>query len=269
MTTDQVTQKDGEGGVQTASNHECPSCGSQHLKTSYSDNGDLCAECGVVVSNYEGSPVDEGAEATNSSITPESWKEQHRVTNSTEKQVAQALEFLEGLGQEIELSSELRQRVAEVYANAAIDGITDGRQTKLVIAGAILSEAREMGQPYPLGFLASRADLSRSSLSKMSRLLNRELDTGHAVCQPEEYLPFLGSELDLEKGVIASAVDRLGQLGSDECKTGINPVGLAGAALYLAAEGEVTQQAIASVAGVSGETIRLRVKECREASGGS
>lgn len=49
----------------------------------------------------------------------------------------------------------------------------------------------------------------------------------------------------------------------DAGQRGVHPAGVAGAAIYLAADGGVTQRGIAEVAGVTKETIRVRVADFR------
>ena len=70
--------------------------------------------------------------------------------------------------------------------------------------------------------------------------------------------------MQLDASTVAEAKQMLGAIDGSVL-AGKDPVGFAGAALYLAAGGEVTQREIARMTGITTETLRVRVHDCRSA----
>ncbi|WP_158600430.1 hypothetical protein [Haloarcula sp. Atlit-7R] len=219
-------------------------------------------ECGAVVT----APVEFDAnlkdhEAEDGTTVP--WSEYHSVTNSTEHQVACALEYLEELGTKLDVPTETHQYAAEVYAEGAIETLTSGRSTTLFIAACLTVAANECGSPIPASRIAQAAQVNSNSLRRVCRVLRQNLDVGTSPCPPRAYLADLARTLKLNESLIADADAIIDAIPSYHL-SGKHPGAFAGAALYLAADGEVTQREVANATAVTTETIRLRVKECRE-----
>ncbi|EMA46613.1 Transcription factor TFIIB cyclin-releated protein [Halococcus morrhuae DSM 1307] len=178
--------------------------------------------------------------------------------------MAEALDVLETIAKRLDLGREAREQTVEVYVEAALSNLPDGRSTELTVAAAIVHGTRASGEPRPSGCIAESAAVEADSLHRVSNFLSRELDRPVVFCPPEDYLEYLSGELQLDTSTVAGAEQMLGAIDGSVL-AGKDPVGFAGAALYLAAGGEVTQREIARITGITTETLRVRVRDCRTA----
>ena len=240
---------------------QCPACGSAAFETIPSV-GPVCEECGAVTTTVSEvsslTPDDERSEED------ESWAEHYTVTNSTEQRMAEALDVLETIAERLGLGREAREQTVEVYAEAALSNLPDGRPTELTVAAALVHGTRASGEPRPSGCIAEAAAVEADSLHRVSTFLSRELERPVVFCPPEDYLAYLGEELQLDASTVAEAKQMLSAIDGSVL-AGKDPVGFAGAVLYLTARGEVTQREIARMTGITTETLRVRVRDCRTA----
>lgn len=240
----------------------CPACGSANIDDTIPELDPVCTDCGAVVNAQVEYDLDPEKQASESDAS-EPWSDHFRVTNSTEYQVAQALMVLEDFGDRLDVSTAIREQAAIIYSDGAVETLTDGRSTELFVAACITIAGQENNSPIPAGKIAAAANVDMDSLSRVCRILRRELDYGSSPCPPQAYLDYLAGKLKLGSSRIAAADDILGSIPSNRL-CGKHPGAFAGAALYLAADGEVTQRKVALATAVTTETIRVRVKECRE-----
>lgn len=243
---------------------ECPTCGSTNISESVPGVGPVCEDCGVVLS----APIEiehSAAEFTRESEQTKTWSEFQSVTNSTEQQVAQAFEILEEIGDRLAVPSSVRERAAEIYTDAAVESLTDGRSTELLVAACLTIAGRECRSPIPAGRIAATVDPNVNAVCRICSELQRTLEHDISHCPPEDYLVNLTRELGLNESIKAVANQILAAL-PPKSTGGKHPGAMAGAALYVAADGTITQRDVAVSTAVTTETIRLRVNECREAS---
>jgi len=241
----------------------CPLCGGNELNDSNLENNSVCSNCGLVISD-ELSIDPTQLRKLGSPEEQFTWSEHYKVSSSTEQQVASALSFLEDIADRLSLSIEARERAAELYGQAAIQNATDGRLAALVVAAVIVHTTRELCSPLPIGRISGAADVEIRSLEKLVRKLPRELEFEPRACRPAEYLPYLCGELDLGSIVSEQARDLISELEGAGLTSGRHPLGIAAAAVYRASDGAVTQRAVAAVAGVTEETVRVRLLDYRE-----
>ncbi|CQR49024.1 transcription initiation factor IIB [Haloferax massiliensis] len=249
----------------------CIQCGSRNLDTSFPDYDFICESCGLVVKDI--SEIDAVQQRRLRATTEadleqnlQEWSDYSTVTNSTESRIVRAIEILEEVADSLRLSVELRQETAEVYGEAAKAGATDGRATELLVACSIVIASREKQVPRPIVRVARAVGVDEGKLRRIVRAVQPEVKGKQITCPPEDYIGYLSRELALDGSVQSSAEEIIHAANEDGLTTGKSPAGVAGAALYGAAEGSVSQREVAEVAGVSKETIRSRLKELR--SGG-
>lgn len=239
----------------------CPVCGSSDLSTMDGVPHPTCNSCGTLVDgdHDRSSPAHETSQ---SDSTVEDWSSFSRVGNSTEKQVAVAIEEIEALGELLNLGSEVRERAAEIYADAAVSSCTDGRSTEAVTAVVACLAAREHSTPRPVDYIAREADVPVTKLRRLLRLLQSELDYSTTVNDPVDFLDHLCDSTPAATAARRRAQERLDSFALPV--SGKHPGSIAAAALYLESDGDLTQRELARVSGVTEETIRVRVKEFRE-----
>jgi len=241
----------------------CRACGNQSLTTLSGRSERVCTTCGFVADTDASVPSAPFRNGAGSGDTPASWTEHYTVHNSTEQQVATAFEHLETVGDQLHLSAEAREASAEKYAAAQIAGITDGRSTAAMIASAICVGTRSLQQPLPADRVAEASDCDASRVKQYTRLYQAKLDQELSICDPAAYVAWLCTDGQFDGGVESDAEAILHEADSGP-PPGSNPASVAGAAIYLAAEGAVTQRTVADLVGVTPETICLRVGDLRE-----
>jgi len=240
----------------------CPQCGSESILESEFGLDPVCASCGVIISDdLNESASDTSPEETTQ--TTESWTDYSKVTNSTEKHVVDALLCLEQIGDELGISSSVRQEAAKLYGEVAIANATDGRPTPAVIGAVLVLASRNGGVPIPIHPVAKVAEIDTKSLKRLVRILPDEVDHETSTVVPRDYLSFLRQELNLDGDTVATAHHVLEQIVDTGQVSGANPAGVAAAAVYLASKGDLTQRVVADTAGVSTETVRIRLLDCR------
>ncbi|WP_254832845.1 hypothetical protein [Haloglomus salinum] len=245
---------------------ECGICGSQGSLEELDHVGRVCSSCGGVAALAD----EIGSIDFGSAKEPEerTWLEFSRVRTSTEAEVRDAFDFIEEFADQLDLPTEVRVRAAELYADAAVESITARRSGREVVAAIIGIASRELEQPLPNERIAQAADMESTRLGRLMRFVQRELERSSIPNSPAAYVHSLASSLDLDETVRRTARSILEQIPGEQ-SGGCHPGGLAAAALYLAGDGQLTQREVADAAGVTGETIRVRVKDCRVAMEGS
>lgn len=238
----------------------CLNCESDEFESGPLDLDSVCTSCGAV-GDFVSTP-ERDASQTSDQVERFSWSDHYTVKNSTEQQVATALESLERISSQLKIPDQVRVRVAEIYGQAAIERTTDGRSTEAVVIAAVIIASREFEVPYPIGRIADVTDIDVRDIKQALSRVKNDLYL-YTCCPPEAYLNKLTMPLEVQSSVQA-AQEILDDLPDNKIG-GKNPAAVAGAALYLAADGEITQREVARISGVTTETVRLRVKECRKA----
>lgn len=249
----------------TGGSNECAICGSLESLEEIDDIGLVCSSCGGVATVAgEISPVEFGA------AEPEerTWSEFSKVRTSTEAEVRDAFEYIEEFADRLHLPAEVRLRAAEIYADAAVEAITARRSGREIVAAIIAVASRELERPLPNERIAQAAEVDSTRLGRLIRFVQRDLDRYTSPNSPTAYVHPLALSLSLDESVERTASSILEQMSGVQTG-GCHPGGLAAAALYLAGDGQVTQREVAEAAGVTGETIRVRVRDCRTAIGTS
>lgn len=242
----------------------CQACGERSLTTLSERSERVCTTCGLVADTDTHIPSGALSEVTDGDSQPATWDEHYTVHNSTEQQVATAFERLEAIADQLQLSTAARKACAEKYASAQLAGITDGRSTTTMVVAAICVGTRSIQRPRPADRAAEVSDCSPTRVKQCIRLYQANLDQELSVCEPAAYVSWLCTDGQIPASTESEAIDILHRIGDDGPPSGSNPASIAGAAIYLAAGGSVTQRTIADLVGVTSETICLRVGDIRE-----
>lgn len=261
------SRPDGLSKSPTSRNQEpstCQACDEADFEELPEASHPVCTNCGFIANDSLPVPehTDNGGQTVDSDST--SWKTFSSVTNSTEKQVVEAIDIIESLGDYLDLEPQTRHHSAEVYTAAAVDNLTDGRPTATVVAAAVSIGTRERECPRPVERVAETLGTEASRIQQTVRLFQQELDRGCTALSPTSYIPYICKEIGLETHVQTEASSLAERVETEGQSIGKNPAGVAGAAVYLTSTADITQREVAEIAGVTKETIRLRVKETRE-----
>ena len=123
---------------------------------------------------------------------------------------------------------------------------------------------REEGAPRTLDEISKASSIAKRDIGKTYRYIARKLDLKILPAKPQDYVPRFGSLLDLDERVQVKAVKVLDEATKYDVTSGKGPIGVAAAALYIAAvlEGKrKAQREVADAIGVTEVTIRNRYKE--------
>jgi len=287
---------------------KCPDCGSDKIRYDPSRGETVCVMCGTVISegmidltqewrafddDQRSKRVRTGATLTptkhDQGITTEIGKgrgelfkvasrkraQYYRLTKwhkrlikSKDRNLSFAFSELQRLISFLHLSRAIHERVAKLYQQAVNKGLVRGRSTESIIAALLYTTCREEGAPRTLDEISKASGINKKDIGKTYRYIARKLKIRILPAKAQDYVPRFGSLLGLSEKVQVKAVDVLDEAGKFDVTSGKGPIGVAAAALYIAAvlEGEKkTQREVADQIGVTEVTIRNRYKEMVEA----
>ena len=288
----------------------CPECGSAKVNYDPSRGESVCGSCGLVLKesmidltqewrafdeNQRSKRVRTGAPLTptkhDHGITTEIGKGKgelfkvgskkraqyyrlakwhKRLIKSRDRNLSFAFSELQRLVSQLGLSPAIHEKVAKLYERAANDSLVRGRSTESIIAALLYTTCREHGAPRTLDEISKSSGISRRDIGKTYRYISRKLSIRILPAKAQDYVPRFGSLLGLSEKVQVKAVKILDEAGQYDVTSGKGPIGVASAALYIAAvlEGEKkTQREVADAIGVTEVTIRNRYKEIIEKLG--
>lgn len=245
--------------------HLCPACGSENTDGSIDAFEAVCDNCGFVIREDVNS-VSLEWEVTNGTFQRsenKDWLTECRVRNATEQQLANAFEVLEDFAAQLNLSDEVHEGTVDIYCDAFRAGLTDGRKTICVVATCLCLSSRRAKMPIPTNRLLEFDDVERTKLSRSRRALCEELGIKARTPEPDKYIPFIESELDLTSEEVEEVEKLLTSVRGMQKLVGKDPAGTAAGGVYVVQE-EYTQKQLAEVVGVSAETVRQRVNDLGE-----
>src|SRR3989338_459712 len=193
-----------------------------------------------------------------------------RLIKSKDRNLSFAFSELQRLVSQLGLSPAIHEKVAKQYERAANESLVRGRSTESIISALLYTTCREHGAPRTLDEISKASGISRRDIGKTYRYISRKLTIRILPAKPQDYVPRFGSLLGLTERVQVRAVKILDEATNSDVTSGKGPIGVASAALYIAAvlEGEKkTQREVADAIGVTEVTIRNRYKEIVEKLG--
>ncbi|MFP4045885.1 MAG: transcription initiation factor IIB [Candidatus Aenigmatarchaeota archaeon] len=286
----------------------CPECGSTNFEENNSRGELVCSECGRVIEEsmidltQEWRAFDEEQRSnrarTGAPLTPTKHdkgvttkigkgpgelfkvspgkraqysrltKWQSRIVKSKNRNLSFALSELKRLVSYLGLPSSVHKEVARLYEKAVDKGLVRGRSMEAVVAALIYAVARQQKTPRTLDEITEASGVDRREIGRTYRYVCRELGIRILPSQPEDYIPRFSTMLGLSDETQAKALEILEEAKDYDITSGKGPVGVAAAALYIAAvlKGEKkTQREVADVVDATEVTIRNRYKEMIEA----
>lgn len=192
------------------------------------------------------------------------WQIRARIQSSIDRNLAQAMNELERIANQLNLPKNVREEAATIYRKAVEKGLVRGRSIESVVAAAIYAACRRTKMARTLDEISQYTKSNRKEVARCYRLLLKELDVTVPVSDPKDYVNRIGGLLNLSGQTIRDAIEIIEKAKQKGLTAGKDPSGLAAAAIYIAAlkNGEKkTQKEIAQVAGVTEVTVRNRYKE--------
>lgn len=246
---------------------ECPACASQQIDEAVDGFDGICEACGLVIEAGM-DPVELDWKVTDDGSgqqEQDEWLALATIQNATEQRIVQAFETLEEFADRIDGSAEVRQKAAKTFCDAMRTETTDGREAACVIAACLRVASLRVNEPIPVGRLTEFNTVDQKKFRRSRVALQENLELQLQSPDPEDYLSFVRSALDLEKPEIGTVNSLLEGVAGQQSFVGKDPAGIVAAGVYLIHD-EVTQAEVANAVGVSTETVRQRVKQLRELS---
>lgn len=191
------------------------------------------------------------------------WQIRSRVQSSIDRNLAQAMTEIDRLSDKLSIPSAVKERAAVIYRKALEQGLVRGRSIAAIAAAALYTACRLSGTPRNLKEISEASLVGRKDIARCYRLLLRELSLAMPVTDPSIYIPKIAEKAYMPGHVQTLALKILNEARQKRISAGKDPVGLAAAALYIAAvlAGEKrTQKEIADAANVTEVTVRNRYK---------
>ncbi|MDH3312075.1 MAG: transcription initiation factor IIB [Nitrosopumilus sp.] len=183
-----------------------------------------------------------------------------------DKNFIQAFSELNRLKDKLALSNTITEKTAYIYRKAVERELVRGRTISAMIAAALYAACRDTETPRTLKDVAEASNIKRKDIARCYRLIYRELDLKMPVVNSIQCIARISSRLEITEKIKRYAIKVLKLSQEHKESAGKDPMGLAGAALYLSCiknKEDKTQREIAEAANVTEVTIRNRAKSLR------
>lgn len=255
----------------------CPDCGSSNINAETSLATAICGECGLVLDDDTLPSAQSTETKTQAASQPGSdtgdavdrpetdtngWHSDFEVKDSSDEHLVEALIQMETVAEELTMTVDSRLRAAELLTEAWEQRFMHGRGTDATVATCLYTACRQSGQPRPISSVADTTGVCDSKLRSIYRTLVTELELQVETAESEDYISYLSTQLELDHETATKAE---GVLTEAQGVAG-NPVGIAAAALYIAANetvNTITFREAAAVTGVTKETIWRKAESLR------
>lgn len=248
----------------------CPACGAIPESSEQEALSGVCQECGLVQAHADADISESGkvsmTDSNQMSETDGDWTDSVEVRDSTDEQLVSTLGEVDALASELAVSADCRVAAADLMGECWRQNLLHGRSVPAIAGAVLYVVCRREGTARPIGAVAAVADVDTRSLTNAYQVVRSELEIDLAPSAPSDYVEYLYSTIALE-GLDSRRTDAFLETGSGS--TG-NPVGIAAAAVYLAAHEadiEVTLREVAEAAGLTKETIWRHSRHLRETQG--
>ena len=192
------------------------------------------------------------------------WQNRTRISDGTERNLAQALTALDRMSSSLGLPRNVRETAAMIYRKAVRQKLIRGRRIDGVTASVLYAACRQCNVPRTLDEISNVSNIKKKEIGRNYRNISRQLKLKLLPTTPQDYVSRFSNRLKLSSEVQEKTFEILKKAGREELTSGRGPTGLASAALYIASVlcGERrTQREVAEMAGVTDVTIRNRYKE--------
>lgn len=283
--------------------HICPECGSREIIQDGGSGEIVCGDCGLVISesavntgpewrafNLKESedrvriglpvrfslpdmgfsttfrPFDSKGETRSEMYRLKRW---HKQSNSTHKRnLSSAMLELDRLCSRLNLPNTVKEETAVMYRKTLKKGLAQGRSISPLIAASLYAACRMNQIPRTLEEISRHSLPDKKEIAQYYRMLLREMNLRVPVPKAKYGVSKIASGAELSEKTQRKAIEILGEAERLRITVGRSPLGMAGAALYMACtmngEGR-TQKLLADLSGVTEVTIRNHCRALKEA----
>ena len=198
------------------------------------------------------------------------WDFRTQVYSSADRNLLQAFSELDILKDKLALPDAVVEKVAYIYRKVQERQLIRGRSIHTVLAAVVYIACREMEISKTIKDIAAISDIKRKDLMRTYRQLVLELDLQIPMADSMKCIIKVANKANLSEKIARQAMSIMNDLNSREISAGKNPMSLAATVLYLSCikTGEsIKQDDISSAAGITGATLRNRLKDLKSQFG--
>jgi transcription initiation factor TFIIB len=192
------------------------------------------------------------------------WDYRIQVSTPTDRNLKNAFQKLDRLKGKLGLPDNVIEKAAYIYRKVQQQGMVKGRTIAATLAASIYVASREAGVPRTLTEIASLSNISHKELSRVYRLIVLNLDLKVPMVDPVKCIAKIANKMEISEKTKRHAMSYMHNVITSGIAAGKDPMGLAGAVLYLSCiQGDEhrTQLDVAAASGVTEVTLRNRCKE--------
>jgi transcription initiation factor TFIIB len=194
------------------------------------------------------------------------WDSRTLYRDSSSRNFTTAFVLLGKLKDKLSLTSSIVEKTAYTYRKVQEDGLIRGRTIGAVLVACLYITCREQGVSRTIDELAEASNIRRKAIAKIYRDIVFHLERKIPQVNCFQCIDKIANKIELNEITTRHARDFMKKVLEQEFSAGKDPMGFAGAVLYvsLQMEGKTVRQIdIADAAGVTEVTIRNRAKELK------
>lgn len=198
------------------------------------------------------------------------WDNRSKTRHSSQRTLSKSLIYLNGLKEKLGIPQITIEVTASLYRKASSQRLTRGRNSNSLMAAALYVSCRQNMTPRSLHDIAKVGNTTKKALQKTVRVLIHELKLDIPQYNTSSFITKISNDLGINEKTKRHALSILEQAQVKEITGGKHPIGQAAASLYLAVlldGGHTSQTKISKMSGVSGVTLRTRMKTIKKALG--
>jgi len=195
------------------------------------------------------------------------WDKRLQIQKSS-RNLTNAFRQLDALKDKLSLSDVVAEKTAYIYRRVQQDGLVRGRKINAVLGASLYLACREFGIPRSIREIIKANNGKYSETARAYRQIILHLDIKIPQLNIYKIIEKVGRNANIEEKNIRIALKLMKKLEVTGFSAGRDPMGLAGAILYVALTfctnpktRKVTQSQIAQAAGVSEVTIRATTRQ--------
>lgn len=213
-----------------------------------------------------------GRDASGRDLSPETryrmmrlrrWNIRSRMRSTFERNMLQAMNELELLCDRLKIPPNVQETAASIYRKALKDDLVRGRSIAAVVAASLYAACRITHTPRSLKEVAEASTRDRKEVARCYRLILGELRLKMPIDDPIQFVSKIAAKVGISQKVQNRAIEVLREAREKKITVGKDPIGIAAAAIYIAAQilgVKITQKDLAVAANVTEVTIRNRYK---------
>ena len=194
------------------------------------------------------------------------WDARTMYRDSSSRNFTTAFLLLNRLKDKLSLTPSVVEKTAYTYRKVQEAGLIRGRTINAVLVACLYITCRELGVSRTIDELAETSNIRTKTIAKIYREIVFHLQRKIPQVNCFQCIDKIANKIELSERTIRHARDLMKKVLEQEFSAGKDPMGFAGAVLYvsLQLDGKTIRQIdIAKAAGVTEVTIRNRAKDLK------